>query len=481
MSMVGDILRIYVLVVGSLAILIGTTLGLWEITFGIGVEPVVVLLAMGIVYLVGSLLLYTVLMPGGYYILSAHYDPRAFHQYQLWTVDPVDEAPAPIDDEWSYERPFGGTERRGWQRPRNQDRERWRDAWSVERPYGPSARDRVPRWDPRPRRTRAPWPWTNGRGRAPPGPGPGRRGGPFRYAWEWHSSDERIPTNRWDLPEPRPLLYIFLFSIVAGTILLILGRSNPFLYLGFPAAFIIAFSFPSLMWISYTYTNQFDPEPRRAMLLALTWGMLATNIAILSEAVVPTTDIFLLVAVAAPVLEELAKPIGLIFLRKWIRTPLQGLVFGVTCGMGFAMVENLLYESYFVYTDITVGGIPIIWGYGSLARGLLSTLGHAVGTGLVGYAYGVYRREKLSGDLMESVGPIALIAGSLGLAIGLHSAWNASAYLAETVHIGLISIPMLVAAINFIILVRITRRARRHSRRIRAGRSRFSYSADVPR
>ncbi len=472
--MVKDILRIYVLVVGSLAILIGTTMGLWELTVGLGYGPVIILLAMGILYLVGSLLLYLVLMPGGYYIFNARYEPREFDRYHPWTVDPVETVPPPLDDEWSYDRLVESSGQSGWRRPPPRDSARWRDTWSMERPYGPPLRE-GPIRDPRYGRHRSSWPWSADR-RTPPDPGFSRQRGPFRYTWEWHSADERIPTNRWDIPEPRPLLYIFLFSIVAGSALLILGRSNPALYFGFPAAFVIAFSFPSLMWISYTYTNQFDPEPRRAMLLALTWGMLSTNIAILSEAMVPSRDLFLLVAVAAPILEELAKPIGLIFLSKWIRTPLQGLVYGVTCGMGFAMVENLLYESFFLYTDLTEGGVPILWGAGSLARGLLSTLGHAVGTGVVGYSYGVYRREKLSGELMESIGPIPLMIGSMGLAIGLHSAWNASAYLAETVNVGLISIPFMVAAVNFTILIKITQRARRHSRRIMAGERRFAYS-----
>ena len=54
----------------------------------------------------------------------------------------------------------------------------------------------------------------------------------------------------------------------------------------------------------------------------------------------------MLVSVVAPIVEELLKPIGLLFVMKRLRTPYEGVLYGVACGMGFAIIENMLYELY---------------------------------------------------------------------------------------------------------------------------------------
>ena len=103
----------------------------------------------------------------------------------------------------------------------------------------------------------------------------------------------------------------------------VLGERGPFLYL-FPIAFIIAFSFPGLIWISYIYTRTVaSPEPQRLVLIALAWGMFSTlpasllndmgarmiNVdqnALLGDGDFGQTEL-ILVSVIAPFVEEILK------------------------------------------------------------------------------------------------------------------------------------------------------------------------------
>ena len=103
------------------------------------------------------------------------------------------------------------------------------------------------------------------------------------------------------------------------------------------------------------------------VLIALAWGMFSTlpasllndtgariievnQNALLGDGDFGTTEL-ILVSVIAPFVEELLKPIGLIFVMKRLRTPYEGVLYGVACGMGFAIMENLLLN---IHTGILI-------------------------------------------------------------------------------------------------------------------------------
>ena len=104
----------------------------------------------------------------------------------------------------------------------------------------------------------------------------------------------------------------------------------------FPICFIIAFSFPSLFWLSYAYRKtDRRGEPERMILVALTWGMISTLPAsilneiaamqmgadmmkLFEEEVIGMSEI-LVITVTAPIVEEILKPLGLIFIIKRIK------------------------------------------------------------------------------------------------------------------------------------------------------------------
>jgi RsiW-degrading membrane proteinase PrsW (M82 family) len=137
------------------------------------------------------------------------------------------------------------------------------------------------------------------------------------------------------------------------------------------------------------------------------------------------TAMLLTAALVAPLVEEFSKPWGVFLVRKEVRSRLDGLIFGVTCGVGFALIENISYEFSFLLT----GQDPAaVWTLGALARGLGSIMIHATGAGLIGYAYGRYRVVKGS---TPAVVVLAYVVGVI-----LHAAWNGASVLLSEVAYG---------------------------------------------
>ena len=227
------------------------------------------------------------------------------------------------------------------------------------------------------------------------------------------------------LPKSGLLFFGFLMSLALGIVAL--GERGPFIYL-FPVAFVVAFSFPGLIWVSYIYSRTItSPEPQRLVLIALTWGMFATLPAsLLNDIGARIMDVdqnallgnggfgrpeLVLVSVVAPIVEELLKPIGLLFVMKRLKTPYEGVLYGVACGMGFAMIENLLYELFIL---IWYGSDA--WTINAFARGIGSTVLHAVGPAAIGYGI------ALSNQMEKPMTKYASFSYVFGVL--MHGLWN---------------------------------------------------------
>ena len=232
------------------------------------------------------------------------------------------------------------------------------------------------------------------------------------------------------LPKSGMLFFLFLMSLALG--LVALTERGPFL-LFFPIAFVIAFAFPGLIWVSYIYSRTVtSPEPQRLVLIALAWGMFSTLPASLlndlgsrlvevnQNALLGKGDFgipeLILVSVIAPFVEELLKPIGLIFIMKRLKTPYEGVLYGVACGMGFAIIENMLYELFIL---LWYGSDA--WTLNAFVRGIGSTVLHAVGPAAIGFAI-AYSRQMEKSMTMPLV--YAYIFGFV-----MHGAWNGFATL----------------------------------------------------
>ena len=211
-----------------------------------------------------------------------------------------------------------------------------------------------------------------------------------------------------------------------------LTERGPFLFL-FPIAFVIAFAFPGLIWVSYIYSRTItSPEPQRLVLIALAWGMFSTlpasllndlgsrivevnQNALLGKGDFGTPEL-ILVSVIAPFVEELLKPIGLIFIMKRLKTPYEGVLYGVACGMGFAIIENMLYELFIL---LWYGSDA--WTLNAFVRGIGSTVLHTVGPAAIGFAI-AYSRQMERSMTMPLV--YAYVFGFV-----MHGAWNGFATL----------------------------------------------------
>jgi len=150
------------------------------------------------------------------------------------------------------------------------------------------------------------------------------------------------------------------------------------------------------------------------------------------------------------VIEEAAKlifPIAL-FVHARYRSEVDGLLFGVACGMGFAALETM---GYGLVAFMDSGGKIGAAEQTLLLRGLVSPAGHAAWTGLV---CAVLWRQRQIGQ------PFSLpVLGAFALAVFLHLLWNfaASAGNAWVTAVGVVA----VGGASLTLLVRRLTEARR--------------------
>lgn len=158
-------------------------------------------------------------------------------------------------------------------------------------------------------------------------------------------------------------------------------------------------------------------------------------------------------------IEEAAKlilPIFL-FLRGRFRSEMDGILFGVAAGMGFASLETMGYGLVvFVNSLGDINELEQVL----LLRGILSPVGHAAWTGLV---CGILWRERQR----KGCGLLSLAAfGAFIAAVILHTLWNLSNSIegqstASVVYSSLGNVA--VAVVSLTLLIRRLRESRRFS------------------
>ncbi|WP_460774945.1 PrsW family intramembrane metalloprotease [Microbacterium sp. GXF7504] len=176
--------------------------------------------------------------------------------------------------------------------------------------------------------------------------------------------------------------------------------------------------------------DRWEPEPRALVVFALAWGAIASVvIALLVDLLLVITfgyqDTFAAQALGtvaqAPIVEELAKGLGLLLIlvigRRAFDGPVDGIVYGGLIGAGFAFTENI---QYFAVAMLEGGAAQA--GAVFFLRGILSPFAHVMFTTLTGFAVGLAVRRGARGGRVFP----AWLLGLLG-AIGLHALWNGSA------------------------------------------------------
>ena len=210
-----------------------------------------------------------------------------------------------------------------------------------------------------------------------------------------------------------------------------------------PSAFLIAlvplvYTIPMFVWL-----DQLEPEPRAMRWNAFLWGAgISTLVAgVANEFTAATVGAAAALVVSAPVVEEIIKSLGILGAAKrhQVDSPLDGAVYAGYVGLGFAMVENVIYFSQAI-TDDELGLVFVL-------RGLFSPLAHPYFTLWVGLAIGLAVQKGRSRR--------AAAARGLVPAMLLHASWNASGL--NTVF----AVLLLGHILLFFVMVRRLRRMRR--------------------
>lgn len=177
------------------------------------------------------------------------------------------------------------------------------------------------------------------------------------------------------------------------------------------------------------WADRYEPESYRLMLMTFLWGagvaaflagiLNSAGTSIVSESFGEGTGQFYGGSISAPIVEEGLK--GAILFVLWWRTTainsvLDGIVFALMAGLGFAFVEEISYYSQ----EAVRGGFPAAFTH-FISRGLLLGLMHPVFTALTGIGIGlaVISRRKVVKWIAPAAGLVA--------AMLLHSLHNSMA------------------------------------------------------
>ncbi len=209
-----------------------------------------------------------------------------------------------------------------------------------------------------------------------------------------------------------------------------------------------------VVWFVVRYIDRWEPEPRRLLIFAAAWGAVA------SVAIALGVDLLVTVVtgglpdavssvVQAPIVEEVAKGLGLLllyaFARRFFDGPVDGIVYGALIGAGFALTENVQYFAI-GYLEGGPGEVATTF----FLRAVLSPFAHVMFTSITGFAFGLAARRSLRTG--AALG--AAVPGLIG-AIVLHAVWNGSATFFNFFEVyATLQVPLFVAFIVGILLLR---------------------------
>ena len=211
-----------------------------------------------------------------------------------------------------------------------------------------------------------------------------------------------------EMPRPKHLWMLFILGVGLSTIcllpLMVFGATAGPLILAVLVvlpAWLIGFATPVFAWWSITSRHMGINISRRDAEWVLAAGMLSTIPAIIINSVLSPVLITamgfdpsatgtigegMVVFLSAPIGEEICKALAVLALSHLILTPKHGFYVGSTVGLGFALLENAQY----IFMSLLGDYSSISYFFTATLRGLTSIPGHAMWTGLTGYAIGCW-------------------------------------------------------------------------------------------
>ncbi|ANJ27505.1 PrsW family intramembrane metalloprotease [Agromyces aureus] len=242
------------------------------------------------------------------------------------------------------------------------------------------------------------------------------------------------------------LLVVAYFAVALGVSTLLIGS-------------LLALVPLTIVLLAVRWVDRWEPEPRWALWFAFLWGAaVSVAIALIVDTGVQLAMAFALstgpdeamqAVVQAPLVEEVAKGLGILLLFTFSRShfdgPVDGLVYAATVAAGFAFTENILY---FGQALIEGGGAAL--GATFVVRGLFSPFAHVLFTACTGLAIGLGARRT------RGPGILLWFLGGLACAIALHALWNGSlTFASDAVALYLlVQVPIFAAAIVLTVLLR---------------------------
>ena len=216
-------------------------------------------------------------------------------------------------------------------------------------------------------------------------------------------------TGPLQIPPVKQLWLIFIVGTLISTFammpLLIFGFTNlsilMFILVAIPA-WLIGFSTPVFAWWSTTNEYFGLKTTRRQGEWMLIAGMLSTFPALMINSIIfpILLSIFglqfqqpddlgygMILFISAPIGEELSKALAVLLLARYIDSPRRGFQIGFSVGLGFALLENMIYISGSILTG---EGAAVSFAFTSVLRAISSVPGHATWTAISGYAIGCY-------------------------------------------------------------------------------------------
>lgn len=280
----------------------------------------------------------------------------------------------------------------------------------------------------------------------------------------------------WDRTVRRgPGVVNVLLVMVAALVLVVLAwflgstlGGGALIVCGILALIPLSICVAGLMWI-----DRWDPEPRGALWFAFLWGagisVVATLVLgsyvteLLSLALASTPSNVIGPVLQAPLVEEVAKGLGVLVLvlsrRSHFDGPVDGIVYAGMVGAGFAFTENILYFGAAALAGGGVGELVAVF----VIRGLFSPFAHVMFTAALGAVLGLAVARSGTRYLLPAflLGLVPAIAG--------HMLWNGGLLVLFTDFFEfyfLIQLPLFLAALASITALR---RAERRLTEIRLG------------
>jgi RsiW-degrading membrane proteinase PrsW (M82 family) len=232
-----------------------------------------------------------------------------------------------------------------------------------------------------------------------------------------------------------------------------------------PSAFaiggILALVPLAIVLVGVNWIDRWEPEPRGILIFAFLWGSSASVLVALIvgaeiESIVdawggpgPGFEFFGAV-VQAPIVEEVAKGVGLLlilwFAHKHFDGPVDGLVYAAWVAGGFAFTENILYFGSELLDSGSAGAVAQVF----LIRGLMSPFAHVMFTACTGLALGYAARRT------GLLGVLGFFALGLIPAIALHALWNGALFFVDDffVYYALVQFPLFVFGVLIVLFLR---------------------------